>query len=220
LIHLFVTAALAATDIPIVLPTHNTLHGAHGGTVRLTTRPAFEGEPGEPCRTEFSVTADGSIVLGASTCTGHNAYDVVAGLGELQIQEVTLAEGQEAVSLALQLQFLSQEDGTTEVTYADVHAPTSDESTIVHWSEVSVKRRVSPKYPEEAKQYDLGEVRCELRFLIDEKGIPYEIRPESCPEMFQESALDAAWKWTFYPMKKNGEPVKAQFVLMIVYRLR
>lgn len=215
---LFIAAALTLLAGPVSAAT--TLHGEYGGTVKLAAPPRFEGEPGEPCTTTFTVTADGSVVLGPSSCKEDNAYNVIAGLGELRIEEVTLAEGQEAVSLALQLQFLAQDDGSTKVEYLDKHAPDDDEPTDVHWSAVSVKRRVNPRYPEEAKPYDHAEVRCKLRFFIDERGIPYDIRPESCPEMFQESAMEAAWKWSFYPMEKDGVPSKAQFVLVIVYRLQ
>ncbi len=90
----------------------------------------------------------------------------------------------------------------------------------VHWSEVQVKKRVQPKMPDAAKELGLSEERCQVRFYIDEKGEPYDVRIEACPAIYQQSALEAAWGWRFYPMKVEGQKVKAQFVLTIVYRLK
>ncbi len=206
-----------------------TLHGEHGGRVRLSAAPAFEVEhTAEPCTTQFGIAGDGSIELGSSDCSDKVAYDVVVGLGGLKVREVTLAEGQASVASKLHLRFVEEDDGNIAVSVADAHNPNPPAAVftdadgdvpVVHWSEVKVKRRVSPKYPEDAKSMDLGTVRCQLRFLVDERGMPYDVRLESCPEAFHESALEAAWKWRFYPMKMNGEAVKAQFVLVIVYRL-
>ena len=89
----------------------------------------------------------------------------------------------------------------------------------VHWSEVTVKKRVAPKMPDAAKQLNMAEERCQVRFFINEKGVPYDVKLESCPAIYHESALEAAWKWRFYPMKVDGAAIKAQFVLVIVYRL-
>jgi len=90
----------------------------------------------------------------------------------------------------------------------------------VHWSEVEVKKRVQPKMPDAAKELGLSEERCQVRFFIDEKGEPYDVRIETCPAIYQQSALEAAWGWRFYPMKVEGQKVRAQFVLTIVYRLK
>ncbi len=89
-----------------------------------------------------------------------------------------------------------------------------------HWTEVKPIVRVPPKMPDEAKSMDFDEVRCQLRFFLNEEGEPYDIQPETCPELFHESALEAAWQWRFEPMTVDGELVKAQFVLVIVYRLK
>jgi len=89
----------------------------------------------------------------------------------------------------------------------------------VHWSEVKVKKRVTPKMPDAAKQLNMTEESCQVRFFIDEKGVPYNIKLEKCPAIFHESALEAAWKWRFYPQKEERKKVKAQFVLKITYKL-
>jgi protein TonB len=95
-----------------------------------------------------------------------------------------------------------------------------NEVRAVHWSEVQAKKRVSPVFPDAAKQLDIMEQRCQVRFFIDEKGVPYDVKLENCPAVFHDSALEAAWKWRFYPMKVDGQAVKAQFVLSIVYKLK
>jgi hypothetical protein len=220
MIHLIAAAALASPPSPLALHSQTTLHGEHGGTVLLAAPLAFEGVPADPCTTTFTVSAEGSIELGPATCGDANAYDVIAGLGAMQVAAVSPAEGRDGVTVTLRLEFLALDDGGTEVRYHDVNAPDSAEAEFVHWSEVRVKRRVNPSYPEAAKDLGLTEVHCKIRMKIDERGKPYEVTPESCPELFQQSATDAAWKWTFYPLERNGEPSKAEFVLNIIYRLR
>jgi hypothetical protein len=90
----------------------------------------------------------------------------------------------------------------------------------VHWSQVAVKYRAKPKMPEAARMLSFTEESCNIRFFIDEKGKPYDMEVLECPAIFRDSALEAAWQWRFYPLKDNGVPTKAQFVLSIKYRLR
>jgi hypothetical protein len=90
----------------------------------------------------------------------------------------------------------------------------------VHWSQVGVKVRATPKMPEAARVLSFSEESCNVRFFIDEKGKPYDVRLEECPTIFHDSALEAAWQWRFYPYRDNGVPTKAQFVLSIIYKLR
>lgn len=90
----------------------------------------------------------------------------------------------------------------------------------VHWSEVKVKRRVEPRFPEAALSLGLTEERCRLRITIDARGEPSDVDVITCNAVFQPSALEAAWAWRFYPMKVNGQGVPAAFDLLIVYRQR
>ena len=83
-----------------------------------------------------------------------------------------------------------------------------------------MKRRVSPEYPDVARDQNLGEVDCKVRIFIDEKGIPYDFRFQQCPKIFQSSAKKALAQWRWYPAKFQGQKVKAQFLLNIRYRLR
>ena len=89
-----------------------------------------------------------------------------------------------------------------------------------HHSEVQVKRRVSPHYPDSAKDLNLGDVSCKVRIFIDDKGVPYDIAFEACPKVFHASAEDALMKWRWYPAKFEGNKVKAQFLLNIKYKLK
>jgi hypothetical protein len=119
----------------------------------------------------------------------------------------------------------SQSDSPPEVppVTADPRHPQpphdGSEAWRVDWSEIHVKKRVPPTMPEEAKQLNIAEERCHVRFFIDERGVPYDIQLEKCPSIYREGALEASWKWRFYPLRIDGKPVKAQFVLVIVYRL-
>ena len=90
----------------------------------------------------------------------------------------------------------------------------------VHWSKVKNKRMPQFKFPEAAKALNMKEEVCQVRFFIDEKGKPYDVKVEKCPAVFHESVKEAAWKWRFYPMKDGGKPIRSQFVLSILFKLR
>ena len=70
------------------------------------------------------------------------------------------------------------------------------------------------------REVGFDEATCNVRFFIDERGKPYDIVLEECPNVFRDSALAAAWQWKFYPMTDGGKAIKAQFVLSIKYRLQ
>ncbi len=89
-----------------------------------------------------------------------------------------------------------------------------------HYTEVTVRRRVAPEFPEAARQLGLNEAKCRVRFVVDERGDPEEVNVTGCPEAFAPSAREAAWKWRFMPMRENGVAVKATFELSIIYRLK
>ena len=90
----------------------------------------------------------------------------------------------------------------------------------VHWSQVEVRRRVMPRYPAAARQMNMGNVDCRVRFFIDERGRPYDILVEACPRIFEPDTLDAARRWRFRPLEDElGVKHKAQFVLTIKYQL-
>lgn len=87
----------------------------------------------------------------------------------------------------------------------------------VDFSQVKVRHQVKPKMPLAAQHLSPGEYPCRLRFFVDERGQPADIRVESCPSVFRENALQAAWAWRFAPMRIDGAPTPAQFVLTLRY---
>lgn len=88
----------------------------------------------------------------------------------------------------------------------------------IHWIEIKVKKQAQPSYPKEAKNQGI-EGDCRLRFFINEKGKTTDVRVESCPEVFQEAALEAAWKYSFYPHKVNGVATPVEFVVLFRFRI-
>ncbi len=90
----------------------------------------------------------------------------------------------------------------------------------VHWSKVKQKRMPEFKFPEAAKALNMKEERCQVRFFIDEKGVPEKIVIEKCPKVFHDEINEKAMKARFYPMQVEGAAAKALFVLGITFRLR
>jgi len=91
----------------------------------------------------------------------------------------------------------------------------------VHWTDVKVKRRVPPKFPKAAKAAGITEETCHVRFFVNTKGIPEKVEVEKCSKLFHASAIEAANKWRFYPLKSDsGQKQTATFILRIKYRLK
>ena len=87
-------------------------------------------------------------------------------------------------------------------------------------SDVKIRRRVQPHYPDAAKAMNLGEVICRTRIFIDAEGRPTDVQVSSCPRVFHASAREALFAWRFYPARTAGRKVPATFSLSIRYRLR
>ena len=49
---------------------------------------------------------------------------------------------------------------------------------------------------------------CQVRFFIDEKGVPYDVKIEKCPKVFHAEIQSKAYKARFYPLKSNGKSIK------------
>jgi protein TonB len=87
-----------------------------------------------------------------------------------------------------------------------------------HQSEVQVKRRVQPIYPDAARAMGIDEASCRVRVKIDETGFPQALEFEDCPPVFQPSAEAALKRWRWYPAKVGDVAVPAQFVIVVKYR--
>ncbi len=91
---------------------------------------------------------------------------------------------------------------------------------VFHHSELEVKKRVDPRYPDSARELSLGEQVCRARVFMDEKGVPYDVIVEDCPKVFHTVTREAILKWRWYPPKSGKERVKAQTLLVVRYKLR
>jgi TonB family protein len=240
--------ALAALLLPDACA-DQALSGVEGGSTVLVSAPlpcatsqelpALSGtEPPRPasrCAILLDVDLSGHPSAVEVTCEEPALAPVVEDyLPRWRFAETRPAEGRETVRLALTLKSALSSDGTAwQVTdergtilwngepEAAEHCDGSDEADtpVVHWSEVQVKKRVTPHYPAAAEDEGIEGVAV-VRFFVNERGKPYVVKLESCPDIFRESALEAAWKWRFKPMEVDGKRVKAQFVLRIVYKLK
>ncbi len=230
MIHALLALTLASG---VGLGSEITLQGALGGHATLPGYTVIQGAPGAPCALDLSVQADGEISVDALACEGPNEVTIRAAVAGWSFASVQPAQGQDKVTLNLELRPVTDTMGSTQLQLF-VRVPggqpggvavgalpdSADGPPTVLLSQVKVKKRVSPKMPEEAKELNITEARCQLRFFIDERGVPYDVGTDECPEVYVPSAMEAAWQWRFEPMLVDGIPTKAQFVLVIVYRLK
>ena len=91
---------------------------------------------------------------------------------------------------------------------------------VVHVSELQVKLRVQPRFPEAARTFGRDEENCVLRITVNELGEPEHVAVRTCPAMVREAAVEAAYGWRWYPLVENGRGQRAQFDLNFVFRLR
>lgn len=91
---------------------------------------------------------------------------------------------------------------------------------VFHHSELEVKKRVEPVYPDAARELNLGEQRCLVKVFIDEEGVPYDVQVDQCPKVFDTPTREAILKWRWYPPKDGKSRVKAQTTIAITYRIK
>lgn len=92
----------------------------------------------------------------------------------------------------------------------------TDRYEVLHHSQVTIRERTEPAYPEAGKGY--GNVRCVLRVCIDKTGVPDRVEVDRCPEVFWAPTRDAILQWRWDPPMKGRRNVKAQTVLAVVFR--
>jgi hypothetical protein len=219
----------------------HTLTGVHGGTATMSELPGHDLPLDAPCTLQLWLSAQGAASVQDVSCGGAVEISLRAAVPGWRFDEVLPAPGQERVELLLELQpgpegtpwtlraiggppvpggvTVGSLDQVAGVDPSGQAPGAEDEAKAVALSTIKVRKRVSPKMPEEAKMLGDSEARCQLRFFIDERGRPYDLKTEECPEIYRASALEAGWQWRFEPLEIDGEAVKAQFVLVIVYRL-
>lgn len=87
----------------------------------------------------------------------------------------------------------------------------------IHWSEAKWKRRMVPALPEAARGME-GEQSCSVKIAIDEKGRVFNVQVVECPEMFRESAVQASYASSFYPVKvAEGKAAPVEFVVKYTF---
>lgn len=89
----------------------------------------------------------------------------------------------------------------------------------VHWSELQVKTRVKPRFPEAAKQLGMKEEKCIVHIIVSEQGTASDVSFKACPELFKAAARDAVMQYQWYPLMDGGTPIKAQFDINFVFKL-
>lgn len=91
---------------------------------------------------------------------------------------------------------------------------------VFHHSELEVKRRRVPRYPEAAESMNLGDQRCKVSVKIDEKGVPFDATVKDCPKVFHGPAKSAILQWRWYPPKAGKQKVKAQTLIAVLFKAR
>ncbi|TNE85915.1 MAG: energy transducer TonB [Deltaproteobacteria bacterium] len=102
----------------------------------------------------------------------------------------------------------------------DCHVGGGEDVHSFHHSEVVPVRKVSPRYPDQARPLGIDAMTCKARMTIDPSGNPERVEVLDCPEEFHDETVRALMKWRFRPAKVGGTPVRAQFVLRVNYKLR
>jgi len=79
--------------------------------------------------------------------------------------------------------------------------------------------RVDPVYPDLARRAHV-QGTVVLMMVVDERGVPLQVRVLDGHPALQEAALQAARQWRFEPARMDGRPVAASFRLTLNFRLR
>lgn len=90
---------------------------------------------------------------------------------------------------------------------------------VFHHSELEVKKRVQPRYPQTAEDLNLGDQRCLVKVFIDEKGVPYDVVVEQCPKVFHAETKETILKWRWYPPKDGRDKVRGQTTIGVTYKM-
>ncbi|WP_243304307.1 energy transducer TonB [Geothrix oryzisoli] len=83
----------------------------------------------------------------------------------------------------------------------------------------AILRRVDPIYPDLARRAHV-QGTVVLLMVVDESGLPMQVRVLDGHPALQEAALHAARQWRFEPARMDGRVVAASFRLTLNFRLR
>jgi protein TonB len=79
-------------------------------------------------------------------------------------------------------------------------------------------RRVSPKYPDEAREAGIQGVVV-LQIVIDTKGHVSTVKVVSGDPLLTPAAVDAAKHWVYQPFFLDGEPIEVETQLQLSFKL-
>lgn len=80
-----------------------------------------------------------------------------------------------------------------------------------------VVSRVLPRFPDEAVAQGVRVGGCEMRFYVDEAGVPTRVLPVNCDAVFVDAATTAGLQWRFRPYLVEGVPQKTKFNMLFVF---
>jgi protein TonB len=83
----------------------------------------------------------------------------------------------------------------------------------------AILRRVDPIYPDLARRAHV-QGTVVLLMVVDDSGVPMQVRVLDGHPALQEAALHAARQWRFEPARMDGQAVAASFRLTLNFRLR
>ncbi len=87
----------------------------------------------------------------------------------------------------------------------------------VPWTRARIRRTPPLDYPAAAAALGLGEVRCLVRYFIDERGRPTRVDIEQCPAVFHPEIRAKALRARFEPFREAGVARPAQFLLGVTF---
>ncbi|WP_243316934.1 energy transducer TonB [Geothrix paludis] len=83
----------------------------------------------------------------------------------------------------------------------------------------AILHRVDPIYPDLARRAHV-QGTVVLMMVVDERGVPMQVRVLDGHPALQDAALQAARQWRFEPALMDGRPAAASFRLTLNFRLR
>ncbi len=96
--------------------------------------------------------------------------------------------------------------------------PTDDSKVVdISFSSDRVVTRVLPAFPPAAVAQGVRLGGCQVRFYVDEAGVPYRVLPVVCDEVFVDAAVAAGMQWRFGPYLEGGIPMKTKFNMVFIF---
>ena len=96
--------------------------------------------------------------------------------------------------------------------------PTDDSKVVdISFSSDRVVTRVLPAVPATAVAQGVRLGGCQVRFYVDEAGVPYRVLPVVCDEVFVDAAITAGMQWRFGPYLEGGVPKKTKFNMVFIF---